>query len=358
MARRRPEGLVFVSYAHEDQRRVEPLVKLLSEHFNVWWDQEIELGELWRQSLMDKLDAARCIVVVWTVNSVGRDFIWSEIDRVKERGIVVPVKLDQHARIPPGFDQMQHLDLASWAGRGAGPLKNLFTRIKKLLARPFRASAHAPTLASSTWQLDSSLKATQRLEKLSENVLTISGVLMPGVGPVDDMLGALNEVHRTYSSVSEAIGQFVAPAAGRGPISLKPYLAMERGSLADFIESNRGHCTRIVEYYGRVGGIREWLLPRFEKEKLKVLDDTFGELGRADGDLFDSLANVGDLLTGEASAIAGLLLAGQQDMARKRILEGREKLLPLERGLSKAMISLQRVESSLGFVPHGRRRRP
>jgi hypothetical protein len=48
-----------------------------------------------------------------------------------------------------------------------------------------------------------------------------------------------------------------------------PVIAMERGELTTLIENNRGHCTRIVEYYGRVGGVRDWLVPRLAKDKLK-----------------------------------------------------------------------------------------
>ena len=351
MAQRRPKGMVFVSYAHEDRKRVEPLVRALAARFNVWWDREIELGETWRQTLMEKLDSARCVVVVWTAASVGRDFIWSELDRVKDRGIVVPVKLDHNARIPPGFDQMQHLDLTSWTGSDAKALKELLARIKRLLARPARARAYTPTLKSDTWTLDRSVQATGELQRLSDDIRTIGGILMPGAGPVEDLLSTLEEVHRTYASVSEAISRFVAPAVRRGPIDARPYLAMERGQLETLIENNRGHCTRIVEYYARVGGLRDWLEPRLKPDELKSLDETFGQLGTADGDLFEALVGVGNVLTGEASAIAGLILAGQQKIARQRILDGRKKLLPLERGLSKAMRSLQRIESSLGFVP-------
>jgi hypothetical protein len=356
MAQRRPKGMVFVSYAHEDLKRVEPLMKALVARFNVWWDRDIELGEIWRRTLIEKLDSARCVVVVWTAASVGRDFIWSELDRVKDRGIVIPAKLDQNARIPPGFDQMQHLDLTSWTGRRTKALQELFVRINRLLARPAHARARMPTLKTGAWQLERSLQATGQLERLSEDIRTIGGVLMPGTGPVEDLLSTLEEVHRTYTSVSNAIGRFVAPAVRRGPIDVKPYLAMERGQLATLIENNRGHCTRIVEYYARVGGLRDWLVPRLTPNKLKVLDESFGQLGNADGDVFEALVGVGDLLTGEASAIAGLVLAGQQEIARERILDGRKKLLPLERGLSNAMSSLQRVESSLGFVPPARKR--
>ena len=49
MARRKQKGMVFVSYAHADRERVEPLVKVLANRFNVWWDRGIGLGEKWRR---------------------------------------------------------------------------------------------------------------------------------------------------------------------------------------------------------------------------------------------------------------------------------------------------------------------
>jgi TIR domain len=354
---RRPKGMVFVSYAHVDRKRVEPLVNLLAARFNVWWDKEIELGPSYRSTLMKKLDTARCVVVVWTTASVERDFVWSEVDRVKEFGIVVPVKLDANARIPLGFDQMQHLDLTSWTGRGTKELQELFARIKALLAKP-RMQRDASTLSSAPYALDRSVAAAARLQQLSEDIRTIGGILMPGRGPVEDLLGTLEEVHRTYASVSAAISRFVAPAVRRGAIDPKPYLAMERGELTTLIENNRGHCTRIVEYYARVGGLRDSLEQRLAPDKLELLDETFGQLGTGDIDLFDALASVGAVLTGEASVIAGLALSGQQAAARERILDGRKKLLPLESCLSKAMTDLQRIESSLGFVPRTGKHKP
>ncbi|MGH9335369.1 MAG: hypothetical protein ACRD21_16655 [Vicinamibacteria bacterium] len=179
----------------------------------------------------------------------------------------------------------------------------------------------------------------------------MSGVLVPGSRPVKDVLGSLEEVHRTYRAVGSAVDKFVAPAAGRAVISPTPYLAFERGSLRNEIEAKRGHCARILEYYGRVGGLRDWLEPRLEKKKLNELDEVFGKLSTADGDLFARLSQVGEVLTEEASSIATLLLADQQRAARARILDGRKKLLPLERGLRAAMTKMQRIETSLGYVP-------
>jgi hypothetical protein len=352
--------MVFLSYAHEDSSRVEPLAEALGARFNLWWDRDLDLGESWRQTLMDKLDSARCVVVVWTTTSVGRDFVWSEIERVQDRGVVVPVKLDRNARIPLGFTEMQHLDLSSWTGRPSRTLDELCARIARLLAKPAVVRRETMTSAAGAWRLRRSIDATTKLERLTDDIATLGGVLIAGNGPVDDLLGTLDEVHRTYASVSEAVTRFIAPAVRRGPIDAKPYLAMERGQLATLIANNQGHCTRIVEYYFRVGGLRDWLSRRVPAGKLASLDKVFGELGEADDELFAALFEVGHVLTAEASAIVNLVLAGQQRLARRRILEGREKLLPLEGGLSKAMGSLQRAEATLGFVPgtRGLRRAP
>jgi hypothetical protein len=331
-------------------------VTFLASRFNVWWDRGIELGVAWRQTLMDQLDSARCVVVVWTSRSVEREFIWSEVERVKDRGIVIPVKLDQKARIPLGFDQLQHLDLTSWTGRSTKPLRALVERIGRLLARPSRERRQANTLATDSWTVKDSLRATGELLRLSEEIRTLGGVLIPRSGPVKDLLGTLEEVHRTYIAVAEAIKRFVAPADRSKRIPVKTFLDMERGALVRLIKNNRGHCARIMEYYLRVGGLRDWLEPRLAPEMLESVDETFRQLGTADGDLFASLSSIGDVLTEEASAIVGLLLSDQQQLARSRILEGREKLLPLERSLATAMDTLQQIESSLGYVPRAGKR--
>jgi hypothetical protein len=359
MPKRRPNGMVFVSYAHADRQRVEPLVNFLATLFNVYWDQHIGPGENWRRQLMDRLDSARCVIVVWTLTSVESNFIWSEVQRVKERGVVVPVRLDRDALIPLDFDNMQHLDLTSWKGGTTKEIELLIQWVSNLVARRRRDRRALASLENNDSFVSQSISVTGQLRGLSEEIRTISGVLIAGNGPVKDLLGTLKEVHRTYSAVSAAIKRFIAPVI-RGKIDIKPYLEMERGALVRMIKNNRGHCTRILEYYFRVDGLRDWLEPRLgaaQPEQLKKVDEAFAKLSTADGDLFSALDYVGDVLTEEASAIVGLILSGQQLVARQRIIDGRTKLLPLERQLSSAMDELQQIESSLGYVPAGSKRK-
>ena len=65
---------VFVSYKAEDRKRVKPLVAALeAEGYSVWWDEQIGGGAAWRHTIEAELNAARCVVVVWSKRSVGPD---------------------------------------------------------------------------------------------------------------------------------------------------------------------------------------------------------------------------------------------------------------------------------------------
>ena len=63
---------VFVSYKAEDRRRVKQLVDALEgEGFSVWWDAQIGGGAAWRRKIETELNAAKCVLVVWSKLSAG-----------------------------------------------------------------------------------------------------------------------------------------------------------------------------------------------------------------------------------------------------------------------------------------------
>lgn len=114
---------VFVSYKAEDQRRVRPLVEAIeAEGLSVWWDAEIGGGAAWRQSIEEELDAARCVIVIWSKRSVGPQgaFVHDEATRAMERHVYLPVKID-NVRPPLGFGERQALSLTRWQGNRADP---------------------------------------------------------------------------------------------------------------------------------------------------------------------------------------------------------------------------------------------
>lgn len=114
---------VFVSYRAEDRRRVRPLVAALeAEGLSVWWDVQISGGDKWRASIEGELNAAKCVIVVWSKSSTAPDatFVRDEASRALERGVYLPVKVDD-SRLPLGFGETQALALARWRGDREDP---------------------------------------------------------------------------------------------------------------------------------------------------------------------------------------------------------------------------------------------
>jgi TolB-like protein/tetratricopeptide (TPR) repeat protein len=114
---------VFISYKAEDRQRVEPLVQALeAEGLSVWWDARVGGGEAWRETIAEQLDAARCVIVVWSRRSTGPEgrFVRDEAARAVRRGSYLPVSLDK-VEPPLGFGEMQALPLNGWRGDPAHP---------------------------------------------------------------------------------------------------------------------------------------------------------------------------------------------------------------------------------------------
>ena len=109
---------LFVSYKSEDRTRVAPLVKALeSDGFGVWWDAHIGGGSAWRETIENELNAARCVLVVWSTRSTGPEgsFVRDEATRALRRGTYLPVRIDL-VEPPLGFGETQALSLIGWKG--------------------------------------------------------------------------------------------------------------------------------------------------------------------------------------------------------------------------------------------------
>ncbi len=93
---------LFVSYAHRDQEIVYREMAWLHEAgFNLWYDEGIGLGSVWRESLTDSLaKAAACLFFV-TKHSAISEHCLRELNFALEEGIwVCPVRLDDRVAAP------------------------------------------------------------------------------------------------------------------------------------------------------------------------------------------------------------------------------------------------------------------
>lgn len=109
---------IFVSYARADQELVRPIVALLEgQGWSVWWDTRIVGGERWDAVIEREITAARCVVVVWTPQSVDREWVHLEAHDGRSRGILVPI-LNGIDKPPFAFRLIQARNLSGWDGSG------------------------------------------------------------------------------------------------------------------------------------------------------------------------------------------------------------------------------------------------
>jgi hypothetical protein len=209
-----------------------------------------------------------------------------------------------------------------------------------------------PTLSRDNNTIGRSQDIVGRMQGLTFEIRRVGDVLASDAPSILKLRGALDEVGKTYRAVSFAILSFKKPAA-QPTISADAFLELEGSDLSSMIAAGRGHCHNIDNYY--YSGLRDALRAKVNEAELTSvemdnIDATFQMLAQGDMDLFQPLEQIGELLSNESRAVATLVLAGQQDAARQRILEGRTKLQPLEDELGNAIKELQKTESSLGYV--------
>lgn len=105
---------VFLSYAASDRPRVAVLAAALGDiGWDVWWDRSIPPGKSFDEIIEDALSGTRCVVVVWTEDSVKSRWVKTEAAEGLSREILVPVLFDQ-VELPLAFRRIQAADLTEW----------------------------------------------------------------------------------------------------------------------------------------------------------------------------------------------------------------------------------------------------
>jgi hypothetical protein len=125
---------IFMSYAREDEQRVQPLIQILQkEGWSVFWDRRIPAGQTWRGYIGKALDSANCVVVTWSRHSIASTWVSEEAESGKQRGILVPVLLDA-VEPPLGFRSIQAADISDLQGAGSSErVERLLSDIKMAL---------------------------------------------------------------------------------------------------------------------------------------------------------------------------------------------------------------------------------
>jgi TIR domain/PASTA domain len=136
---------IFISYASPDRERARLLADGLEHQgWSVWWDREIQPGSAFDDAIEEALNAARCVIVLWSNASVRSDWVKAEAAEAAEKRILVPALIDK-VKIPLQFRRFQAADLTTWTGAaGDAGFGKLSVSVARLLGQ--RAGADVAPL--------------------------------------------------------------------------------------------------------------------------------------------------------------------------------------------------------------------
>jgi len=115
-ARQSAKPDIFIGYAREERRLASTLAKFLeSKGWSVWWDDKIR-GGVFTEAISRALAAARCVIVMWSEKASESSWLLAEAQEGFQRGILLPVLLDEKQKFPFFFNIFQTVDLSNWEG--------------------------------------------------------------------------------------------------------------------------------------------------------------------------------------------------------------------------------------------------
>jgi hypothetical protein len=146
---------IFLSYKREDRERVRPIVEALERQgWSVWWDPDLVVGQLWDPIIEKELDAAKCIVVIWSKLSLLSREVRNEALVGRERERLVQVTIDGVAK-PLTYSIVHSADLTRWTGDAKDPrFQEVCAGVKLLVDKTSKGTHPAKGVLKTLDQLD------------------------------------------------------------------------------------------------------------------------------------------------------------------------------------------------------------
>ncbi len=184
---------IFISYVREDEARVHELADALARlGWSVWYDRALVPSEEYDERIEQELDAARCVIVVWSRESVKSKWVRAEAGAADDQGKLIPVTFESDVIPPLRFRQ---LDIAKLSAPTLEPTDN---EVNLLLTELAAATGKSPKgldtenlkgtraggrsgarmVTAGHWLLTTrflSAKATYDMELLPSGIVTATG---------------------------------------------------------------------------------------------------------------------------------------------------------------------------------------
>lgn len=98
------EPYLFISYSHQDNQQVEPIIRGLQDMgYRVWYDTGITIGGRWPDIIAEHVMKSSCVVAFLSRNAMASDYCQEEIFfALEEHRPIIPVYLEE-VILPPGL---------------------------------------------------------------------------------------------------------------------------------------------------------------------------------------------------------------------------------------------------------------
>lgn len=128
---------IFLSYSSKDKVRAQIIAEALeAKRCSVWWDRVIPPGKTFDEVIEQELEAAKCVIVLWSKESVKSDWVRTEASEGKRWKILVPILIDD-VMPPLAFRLIEAANLIDWEGMLPHPEFDLLRgSISNILGRP------------------------------------------------------------------------------------------------------------------------------------------------------------------------------------------------------------------------------
>jgi hypothetical protein len=204
---------VFISYSSADRESARVLAERLGERgLTVWWDRTIPPGRVFDEVIQEALQAAGCVVVLWSDDSVKSNWVRTEAAEGLDRDKLVPALIE--AVMPPiEFKRIQAADLSGWAGDSDHPeYRKLVASVDERLRRP--STAARGSRPASPQQPVAAPPRTRRALLLTAAVLLAALTTWAGVRWVAGRGGEAASASAGSGPVAAAAGQARPEAPG------------------------------------------------------------------------------------------------------------------------------------------------
>jgi len=290
---------IFISYSSKDRSTTKKIASVFEKQgWKVWWDKNLKPGKAFDTAISKALDAANCIVVLWSPNSVESNWVLEEAYEGLNREILAPA-LIKDTRLPFGYRRTQYIDLSQWKGvAGDVAMKKLLAAIEPF-ATPEKKTTTAKPGASKPPKKKAS-KATKPKSK-TKIIRTFSGGL-DGKNIV--FTGALSESRDAHAEKVKAVGaNYVSKVSGK-----TDYLVVGKEPGASKLAAAKKHEVKKIT----------------EKTWLKMLNETYrrtfinkrvvftGKLNAPRKELEKLVKSIGAKPTGDISGKTDYLIVGDK----------------------------------------------